>query len=83
MDIPKQNIQKTKPANIYASISYPFQSKEREEFCAIFNKSSKPMIETNDVSLNNAMKVFTIEGIDIRNACGKIINIVCCPIAHA
>ena len=32
------------------------------------------MIETSDVSLNNAMKELTIEGIDIRNACGKIIN---------
>ena len=42
------------------------------------NKSNKPIINTNEVSLNNPIQVLTIGGMAIFKACGKIILRVVC-----
>jgi hypothetical protein len=46
------------------------------ESCTVFSRSKMPTIETSDVSLNSAMKLFTMPGMTCFNACGRMMNTI-------
>ena len=53
------------------------------EASTVLMRSKMPTIATREVSLNSPMKVFTMPGITILSACGRMMRTIICQVAEA
>ena len=59
---------------IKASTLNPIHLGSERVVCVVLRRSNRPMITTRDVSLKAEMRIPSVGGITIFNACGRIMS---------